>query len=168
MEFENVIKERMSVRRFKNTEIESEKLTKILEAGRLAPTAKNLQPQKIFVIQTKENLAKIDDASPCRYGAPTVLLVCSDKTKCFSKPDFSSYEMDASIVATQMMLEATNLGLGSIWIELFDAQKLKNHFNLGENLVPVCLMPIGYKADDYISSVNYLNRKDLSEMVEYL
>src|SRR5690625_79341 len=104
----------MATRKFKNKKVEPEKLNKILEAGRLAPTAKNLQPQKIYVANSNESLEKIDKVSPCRYGAPTVLIVCSDKNVAWTKEDYSTYEMDACIVATHMMLEATNIGIDNI------------------------------------------------------
>jgi nitroreductase len=166
MDFEKVIKERMSVRKFKDEEISSDKMDKILEAGRIAPTAKNLQPQVIYVVKSEKGLGKIDEASPCRYNAPMVLLVCSDKSKAYRKDDWSSFEMDASIVATHMMLEATNVGVDSIWIEMFDKNKIKELFNLDDFIEPVCLLPLGYRSDDYTKSVNHTKRKPLSEMVK--
>ena len=75
MEFEKVIKERFSVRKFKDDKVSEELIQKILEAGNLAPTAKNYQPQKIYVVMSKEGLEKIDKASPCRYNAPVCLIV---------------------------------------------------------------------------------------------
>ena len=71
MEFKEVVKNRYSCKKFDGREITDEQLEAILEAGRLAPTAKNLQEQHIYVAQTGEALAKIDKATPCRYGAPT-------------------------------------------------------------------------------------------------
>ena len=168
MNFEDVIKMRTAVRKFKDERIKKEELEKILEIGRLAPTAKNLQPQKIYVVESDEGLDKIDACSPCRYGAKTVLLVCSDKNIAFSKENHSTYEMDAVIVATFMMLGATNLGVGNIWVELFDASKIKELFNLNDGVEPICLIPLGYKSDDYSFSVNHNVRKDLSEIVKYV
>ena len=133
MEFENVIRERHATRKFQEKKIEREKLEKILEAGRLAPTAKNQQPFKIIVVE--ENLDKIDLASPCRYGAPTVLLVCGDKNQAFQKGNHSTYEMDSSIAGTHMMLEATNLGVDNIWIKYYDEKVLIKEFNLPDNFV---------------------------------
>ena len=75
--------------------------------------------------------------------------------------------MDACIVATHMMLEATNVGLGSIWIEFFDAKKLKQEFNLDSNIEPICLIPLGYVADDYNGNPMHSIRKNIKEMVEY-
>ena len=167
MEFEKVIRERFAVRKFKDNLISDELINEILEAGNLAPTAKNLQPQKIYVVKSKEGLDKIDKASPCRYNAPVCLIVASDKNVAWSKDNYSTYEMDACIVATHMMLEATNLGIDNIWIEMFDKKILKQEFNLGENIEPICLIPLGYKTDDCKPSPMHNTRKDLSEIVEY-
>ncbi len=167
MEFEKVIRERFSVRKFKNDKISDELINKILEAGKLAPTAKNYQPQKIYVVKSKEGLEKIDKASACRYNAPVCLIVASDKNIAWSKDNYSTYEMDACIVATHMMLEATNVGVDNIWIEMFDKNIIKQEFNLDENIEPICLIPLGYKTDDCKPSHLHNTRKDLSEIVEY-
>ncbi len=167
-DFETVIRERTATRKFKDKKVEMEKINKILEAGRLAPTAKNLQPQKIYVASSDEALEKIDKVSPCRYGAPVVLIVCSDKSMAFTKDDYSTYEMDASIVATHMMLEATNVGVDNIWIEMFDKEELKKEFNLADNIEPICLIPIGYKTDDYKGNPHHHQRKDLKETVKFI
>jgi len=165
MEFEKVIRERHATRKFQNKVVERDKLESILEAGRLALTAKNNQPIKIIVVE--KEIDKIDLASPCRYGAPTVLLVCGDKEKAFQKGDHSTFEMDACIVATHMMLEATNQGISNIWVEMFDEKVLRENFSLRENLVPVCLIPIGYEEENLPVNPNHLNRKPLEEIVEY-
>ena len=165
MELENVIRERHATRKFQEKKIEREKLEKILEAGRLAPTAKNQQPFKIIVVE--ENLDKIDLASPCRYGAPTVLLVCGDKNQAFQKGNHSTYEMDACIVATHLMLEATNVGISNIWVEMFDENVLREQFQLPDSLIPVCLLPMGYEEENLPVSANHMTRKPLEEIVEY-
>ena len=167
MEFEKVIRERFAVRKFKDDSISDDVINKILEAGNLAPTAKNNQPQKIYVVKSKEGLEKIDKASPCRYNAPVCLIVASDKDIAWSKDDYSTYEMDACIVATHMMLEATNIGVDNIWIEMFDKNILKQDFNLSANIEPICLIPLGYKTDDCKPSPMHKTRKDLLEIVEY-
>lgn len=167
-DFETVIRKRTATRKFKEEKIPKEKLEKILEAGRLAPTAKNLQPQKIYVVQSQEGLEKIDKVSPYRYGATTVLIVCSDKNIAWTKNNYSSYEMDACIVATHMMLEATNVGVDNIWIKVFDNEKLKKEFNLEKGIEPICLIPIGYASDDYQGNPLHNQRKKLEETVKYI
>lgn len=167
-DFESVIRNRTATRKFKDKKVDEEKINKILEAGRLAPTAKNMQPQKIYVATSNEALEKIDKVTPCRYNAPTVLIVCSNKSIAWQKDGYSSYEMDASIVATHMMLEATNVGVDNIWIEMFDKKALKKEFNLEDNIEPVCLIPIGYKTDDYKGNPLHNKRKNLEEIAEFI
>ena len=168
MEYDKVIRLRTATRKFSEKEVDKELINKILEAGNLAPTAKNNQPQKIYVVTSLDGLKKIDEVSLCRYNAPCVFIVCSDKDIAFKKGDYSTYEMDATIVATHMMLEATNLGVDNIWVEMFDNKKLKEVFNLSENIEPIMLLPIGYKSSDYQCNPLHNIRKDLSEIVEYI
>ena len=86
MEFSKVVENRYSCKKFSNREVEKEKIVEILEAGRLAPTAKNLQEQHVYVIQSQKYLEIIDKHTPCRYGAPVVLLVAYDKNNVFTYP----------------------------------------------------------------------------------
>ncbi len=167
MNFEDIIRRRTSVRKFSDKSIEKEKLDMILEAGRLAPTAKNSQPIKIYVVQSEDGINKIDNCTRCRYGASTVLIICGNKDSAYHKGDYSTYEMDSCIVATHMMLEATNIGVDNIWIESFDSDALRREFNIPYEFIPVCLLPLGYKAED--CPVNPLHdiRKDINELVEF-
>ena len=167
MEFEEVIKKRTAIRKFSDKELEKEKLDKILEAGRLAPTAKNNQPIKIYVVQSNEGIDKIDKATKCRYGAKTVLIICGNKEQSFKKDDFTTYEMDSCIVATHIMLEATNLSVDNIWIEAFDENILRKEFNIPEELVPVCLLSLGYKAEDCPMNPLHNIRKSIEDIIEY-
>ena len=168
MEFDKVIRERCSIRRFTDRQVEKEKLDKILEAGNLAPTAKNNQPQRIYVIQSEEGLNKIDEISKCRYHAPTVLIICSDLNEVyFDEAGGDTADIDASIVTTHMMLEATNQGVDNIWIDLFDHIKIKEILNLEENIKPVAMMPLGYR-DNIGPSPLHNQRKNIEETVTYI
>lgn len=167
MEFENVIRRRTSTRKFSDKKLEKERLAKILEAARIAPTAKNAQPIKIYVVESGKGLNSIDKASRCRYGASTVLIVCGNKNEAYHKGEYSTYEMDSCIVATHMMLEATNLEVDNIWIESFDEIVLREEFNIPEEYIPVCLLPLGYKTDDCPVNPLHEKRKTIEEIVEY-
>ena len=167
MEFEEIIRKRTSVRKFSDKELEQKKLDKILEAGRLAPTAKNNQPFKIYVVNSEEGLIKIDKSSRCRYGAKTVLIVCGNIEEAYHKGNYSTYEMDSCIVATHMMLEATNIGVDNIWIESFDENILRKEFNIPIGYAPVCLLPLGYKAADCPINPLHETRKNIEDIVEY-
>ena len=126
MEFTDVIRDRYSCKSYDGRKVEPEKLERILEAGRLAPTAKNLQEQHIYVIQSDDGLAKIDKVTPCRYNAGTCLLVAFDKNNVYTYPDSAreSGVEDASIVTTHMILAATNAGVDSCWVNFFDPDKM--------------------------------------------
>lgn len=168
MDFEEVIRKRFACRKFSSKEVEKDKLDKVLEAGRISPTAKNLQPELIYVVSSSEGLEKIDKVSPCRYGAPVVLMVCANKNEAWSNGDFNSYVMDASIVGTQMMLECTNLGLASVWVRYLDTELAKKEFNLDEGVEPVFILPIGYNDENMNTSVNHNNRKSIDEITRYV
>jgi nitroreductase len=167
MNFEEIIRKRTSTRKFSDRKLEKEKLDMILEAGRVAPTAKDIQPIKIFVVESRQGLDSIDKASRCRYNAPTVLIVCGNKDEAYHKGDYSTYEMDSCIVTTHMMLEATNIGVDNIWIESFDEDILREEFNIPNELVPVCLLPLGYKAEDCPINPLHDKRKDINDIVIY-
>lgn len=168
MELEKVIEERFSVRSFSTRKVEKEKLDKILHYGNLAPTAKNNQPQRIYVVESSEGLEKIDRISKCRYNAQTVLIVCSNMDEIYVNDSFDTADIDASIVTTHMMLEAYNLGVDSIWIELFDHIKIKEEFNIPEKYKPVVIMPLGYREEGVEPSIMHITKKDLNEIVTYV
>ena len=167
MEFEDLIRKRTSVRKFSNKKLDQIVLNKILEAGRLAPTAKNNQPIKIYVVNSDDGIKKIDKASRCRYGAQTVLIICGNKDESYHKGDYTTFEMDSCIVGTHIMLEATNLGVDNIWVESFDENILREEFEIPNKLTPVLLMPLGYKSEDCPMNPMHDKRKALEEIIEY-
>lgn len=170
MEFREVVQNRYSCKKFSKCQVEAEKLAAILNAGCLAPTAKNLQEQHVYVLQSKEALAKADQLTPCRYGAPTVLLVTFDKNNVFTYPGGkrNSGVEDASIVATHMILAAANEGIDSCWINFFDPDKAREIFGLPENEEVLMLLDLGYAAEGAGPLPNHENRKALNETVSYL
>ena len=170
MEFREVVEKRYSCKKYSSKKVDKKVLEAILEAGRLAPTAKNLQEQHIYVVETEENLAKIDKATPCRYGAPTVLVVAFDKNNVFTYPGEKrdSGIEDASIVATHLMLAAYNEGVDSCWLNFFDPDKLAADLGLPENEEILMLLDLGYAAEDAGPLPNHGSRKPLSETVSYM
>ena len=147
-----------------------EKLEAILEAGRLAPTAKNLQEQHIYVVQSEEMLAKIDALTPCRYNAPIVLVVAFDKNNVFTYPGEKrdSGVEDATIVATHMILAAEDEGVDSCWVNFFDPEKAAEALGLPENEEVLMIMDLGYAEEGAGPLPNHESRKPLSETVTYL
>lgn len=170
MEFTEVVKNRYSCKKYDGKQISSEQLDAVLQAGRLAPTAKNLQGQRIYVVQSAEGLAKIDELTPCRYGAPTVLVVAFDKNSVFVYPgeEANSGVEDASIVATHMMLAATNTGVDSCWLNFFDPAAVAKAFDLPGNEQVLMLLDLGFAAEGFAPLPNHTSRKPLEETVKYL
>ncbi|MBR3068617.1 MAG: nitroreductase family protein [Lachnospiraceae bacterium] len=170
MEFKDVIKNRYSCKKYSDRQVENEKLAAILAAGRLAPTAKNLQEHHIYVIQSPEGLAKVDSVTPCRYGAPTVLAVAFDKNNVFTYPGGKrdSGVEDASIVATHLMLAAADEGVDSCWLNFLDPDKAAEALGLPENEEILMFLDLGYAAEGAGALPNHGNRKALAETVSYL
>ena len=170
MEFKEVIRNRFSCRKYSAREIEREKLDAVLEAGRLAPTAKNLQEQHIYVVQSEEALAKIDKVTSCRYGAPTVLVVAFDKNNVFTYPGGKrdSGVEDATIVATHMILAAADEGVNSCWINMFDPEKMAEALGLPETEEVLMVLDLGYAAEGVKPTPGHTERKPLTDTVSWL
>ena len=170
MKFSELVKKRYSCKNFSTKQVEEEKLRAILEAGRRAPTAKNLQEQRIYVARTPEALQKIDGLTPCRYGAPTVLVVAFDRNDVFTYPGGKrdSGVEDAAIVATHMLLAAASEGVESCWLNFFDPDKAARALGLPENEEVLMVLDLGYAAEDAGPLPNHASRKPLSETVARL
>ena len=155
MEFTDVVRDRYSCKSYDGRKVESEKLERILEAGRLAPTAKNLQEQHIYVIQSDDGLAKIDKVTPCRYNAGTCLLVAFDKNNVYTYPDSAreSGVEDASIVATHLMLAAANEGVDSCWLNCIDLEQIRSVFSFKSRKEKALVR------DSYLSVISDINKQ---------
>jgi nitroreductase len=161
MSFLKLAQRRTSVRKFKPILIKREHLYEILEAGRVAPTMGNCQCQRIYVIESPEKLKKLSMAGQT-YGASTVLVVCADKKVSYKRP-FDNYDsaiVDTAVVTTHMMLAATDLDLGSVWISNFYPIMTKKILNLPENIDPMCLLAIGIP-DQLLKDSNRHNKERL-------
>ena len=154
MEFTQVVENRYSCKNFSGRKVEAEKLQVILEAGRVAPTAKNLQEQRVYVVQSEEGLKKIDAVTPCH-----VFTYPGEKR--------DSGVEDASIVATHMMLAAANAGVDSCWLNFFDPDKAAKELGLPENEEVLMILDLGYAAEGAGPLPNHASRKPLEETVVY-
>ena len=170
MEFTQVIRDRYSCKKFDGRPVAQKQLDAILEAGRLAPTAKNLQKQKIYVVQSQEGLAKIDRITPCRYGAGTVLVVAFNKENVFVYPGEKrdSGVEDATIVATHLLLAAKDAGVDSCWINFFNPDELAQALNLPEDEEVLMLLDLGIAVEGTKALPNHNSRKELTETVTYM
>lgn len=170
MDFVELARERYACKKYDGRQISKEQLDAILEAGRLAPTAKNLQEQRVYVIQSPEALAKVDVLTPCRYGAPTCLVVAFDKTNVYTYPGGkrTSGVEDATIVATHMMLAAKSVGVDSCWVNCVDPDLLAQALELPENEEVLMILDLGFPAEGAGPLANHSSRKNLDETVAYL
>lgn len=170
MDFKDVVRDRYSCKSYDGRKVEQEKLDAILEAGRLAPTAKNLQEQHVYVVQSDDGLAKIDKVTPCRYNAGTCLIVTFDKNKVYTYPGSQreSGVEDATIVATHLMLAAANEGVDSCWLNCIDLEMTHSVFNLPDNEEVLMILDLGYATPGTGPLSNHGKRKPVSETVTYL
>ena len=169
MSFLDLAKKRYSVREYETKKVEKEKLLTILEAGRVAPTAANRQPTKLIVVQEAEGLNKLIKTANT-YGAPLAIIICSEQTTAWVRPfDKKVYgDIDTTIVTDHMMLQATELGLGTVWIGYFDPKIIQQEFNLPDHVEPINILAIGYSIGNAASPDRHGQaRKPLASFVSY-
>jgi len=167
MEFQEVINKRYSVRAYKPDEIPLEILHKILEAARVAPTACNNQSFKVFVIKTavyKEELKKIYSQS-WFVQAPYVIGICGIPGENWVRRDGKNYvDVDTAIVMDHIILQATDLGLGTCWIGAFNPEAARKFLKLSTEMEPIAFTPLGYPAD----KPGVKRRKSIEDLVYYI
>lgn len=169
MNFLDIVKTRYSVRKYTDKKVEAEKLDQILNAAHAAPTAANLQPVRLLVVQEEESLKKISKAANI-YKAPLAIIVCADHSKEWKRPfdGKKTTDIDASILTDHMMLQATELGLGSVWICFFKPDIIKEEFQLPDSLEPINILAIGYANETPADPERHLAaRIPLSQLVSY-
>ena len=171
MNFTELAKKRFSVRKFSNRKIDSNLLDEILQISLIAPTAKNQQPQRIYVLQSDEAFAKLDKLTRCRYGAATVLLFTYNEDEEWKNPleqNVHSGVEDVSIVAAYVMLKAAELGLDTTWCNMFENNALEKAFYIPENEKSVLIMPVGYRDAEVNPAPMHEQIKELESMVKYI
>ena len=170
MDFAKLAAERYSLRKFSDRPVEAEKLAAVLESGRNAPTAHNFQPQRILVLQSPEALEKVDGCTGAHFHPPVMLVVAYDPAVSWKREtDGKDHgEIDAAIAATQMMLQAADLGLGTTYVGMFDPEKLTAAFPEMAGLVPIAMLPLGYPAEGAHPARLHTDRKPMEQLVKYL
>ena len=169
MDFLEIAKKRYSVRNYSDRKVEAEKLDKILQAAHVAPTAANLQPVHLIAVQEKDGLEKIGKGANI-YGAPLAVIVCANHDKAWVRPfdNKQTTDIDSSILTDHMMIEATELGLGSVWVCYFKPDIIRKEFNLPDNLEPVNILAIGYSNEEAADPERHSQtRIPVKELVSY-
>ena len=167
MDFLELAKQRCSVRAFTNKRVEKEKLERILESGRVAPTACNKQPRRIIVVQNLENIKKVQKAYKT-FGSRCVLIICRDERDSLVRKfdNKCSGDLDIGIVTDQMMLAAREIGIGSVMVGLFDPRIVRKEFSIPEYIQPTALLILGYPKNGFLDENRHVTqRKPINETV---
>ena len=172
MDFLTLAKDRYSARKFVSGDIPAEDIDKIIEAGLCAPTAVNIQPFKIWAVQSAEAKEKLLSFTKMKFIEPAsvIFVIGSNADNAWVRPyDQKNFaDIDASIVTTQMMLEIHDLGYGSTWIGHFDAVSIKDFFPDMNDYELIALLPVGIMAEDCASSERHAQSKSREELVEFI
>ena len=170
MEFNTVLQRRYSCRAFSPNPIEQEKVDRILEAGRIAPTAVNKQPVHVWAVSNQYMLEDIKGVTRSNYGTPLLLVVgCRPPDAWVRRYDGKNgAEVDASIVATYLMLAAENEGLATLWVGSFDPELLGGILPGSEGYELVAMINVGYPADGSTPSAMHGSRIPMDEFVTKL
>lgn len=166
MEIKEAIRARRSIRNYQDRPIEQEKLARVLEAGRLAPSARNLQEWKFVVVRDKEKRQKLSEAAmgqPYVASAPVVIAACATQTENIMPCGQYCYPIDLAISVDHMSLAAIAEGLGTCWIGAFYEDKVKDILGIPEKIRVVVIMILGYPAESPAARP----RKKLEEIVAY-
>lgn len=167
MDYYEVIRKRRSIREYENRDVEEDKLKRILEAARIAPSAANIQPWRFIAIRNagvkKELKAAYD--RPWFWTAPVVICACGITGEAWRRSDGKSYlDVDVAIAMDHLILAATAEGLGTCWIGAFDPTEVKKILHLPVGIEPIALTPLGYPA----ASPNPKRRKSWEEVIRYI
>jgi nitroreductase len=171
MEYHELIRKRFSVRKYTDELLTPGQIDEILMAGNVAPTAKDVQPQRIYVLESREAMAKLSEAiGPMVFGAPNAFIVCGDRDEACVRPfdGWNFSQTDATIVTDHMMLAAHDLGLGTCWIGYFDPKVVRETFSIPENEEIYHILLVGHPAEDCVPGPLHAKRKTLSATVRVL
>ena len=172
MEFYDLIRSRESVRNYDpERPVSKEILERILDAGRLAPSACNIQPYKFVVISSPEKLEKVKACYNRDWfkEAPLILTVIGLRNQAWDRnyDGYNSIESDVAIALTHIILAAENEGVGTCWIAAYNPVILKEALNINKNQLIFGITPLGYPKPGYIKTLNK-KRKTLENIVEFL
>ena len=164
MDVFTAIHQRRSVRAYKDTEVEEDKLKKILEVARLSPSSSNRQEWKFIVVKNKETKKKLANAAMGQSfigEAPVVIVACATESKSMMACGQPAHTVDVSIACAFMILQAYELGLGTCWISAFSEDETKKILSIPEHIRIVAMIPLGYPNQP----LSQKSRKSLNQIV---
>ena len=168
MEFIELAKKRFSSRSYKKQSVEEEKLIKILEAGRIAPSASNNQPWIFIVVREESNRLSIARTYKRDWlkEAPVIIVICGDHSISWKRSDKKDHcDIDIAIAVDHMTLQAAELDLATCWICNFNSLRCAEILNLPPHIEPIALLPVAYPADSKDANRHDLQRKPLNKIV---
>ena len=168
MGFIELARRRFSVRKYRNAEVEEEKIRQVVEAGRIAPSAVNYQPMYFIVVRDEALRRQVATAYKRDWllQVPVIIVICGDHGKAWKRFDGKDHcDIDAAIAIDHMTLAATDLGLGTCWVCAFDAQVVRGIFKLPEAIEPIALLPLGYPVEAADENRHESQRRPFSEIV---
>lgn len=166
MDFLTLVETRRSVRAYQSTPVEEDKLSQVLEAARLAPTASNLQPFRLIVIHTRGKEADVRRIYDRDWfvQAPLLICACGVPAEAWVREDGTRlHQVDVAIVMDHLILAATALGLGTCWVAAFDVQAARNILGIPAVVEPLVMTPLGYPADEAPPKL----RRPTADLVRY-
>lgn len=163
MEAIEAIYKRRSIRNYLDKKLDRDIIMTLLKAATAAPTAANCQPWEFVVIDEDEKLLELRDKFLfARYNAPTAIVVCGNMKLAFKGPGKEMWVQDCSAAIENILIAATSLGLGSVWIGVYpiesNIKKVKNILNMPEHVIPLGIVYVGYPAEEK-EARNRLNEK---------
>lgn len=166
MDFFEVIKNRRSIRKYQDKNVENEKLQNILEAARIAPSAMNRQPYQLYVVSNKEILARINSVCNQDWKAPIMIAMISAPNEAWVRDDGEEFwKADAAVAMNQVSLAAFAEGLGTCWIAAFKENEVKEILAVDSASRIPFLSPLGYPAEN---KGPITNRKTKDALVRYV
>lgn len=171
MNFDNIIHQRHSVRKYADKPVSNEMIQALLESARLAPSAVNFQPWKFLVCTSEEAKQIVRDSYSREWirQAPVYIVACGDHSTSWKRAhDGKDHcDIDVAIAVEHIVLKATELGLGTCWVCNFDTEKIKSGLALSENMEPIAVLPIGYPHNENVADARNKKRKATDEIVEW-
>jgi nitroreductase len=168
MKILEVIKARRSVRRYKEDPVPEEIFSRIMEAARLAPSGKNLQPWKFIIVKDQGLKHSLAEASRKQFfiaKAPVIIVACGYPHKCYQHQGnyMKSWPIDVTCAIDHLMLQAQEDGLGTCWIGAFEEKDVKQLLSIPEDVRVLALIPLGYPDEEPRDR----RRKSLEEIISY-
>jgi nitroreductase len=165
LEVFEAIKRRRSIRKYEETAVDNEKVSKVLEAARLAPSAMNRQAYAFVVTREKETIKKLSSACKQQWVAPVMIVVCAFPKKAWIRDDGEEYwKADAAIAMNNISLQACTDGLGTCWIAAFNEDRIKRILRITPEAKVLAMTPLGYPAEN---RGIVTKRKTIDELVHY-